>query len=224
MGGHFLVQRIFLAQGSNLPLLSLLLQQADSLPLCHLGSPNSMMSVLKKDLRDRDTRTYTGCVQAGAEITHTSPGQGCWASLKLRRGLDQILPRASRRTQPGRHLGLHSAREHTSVVLSQLVCGHVPPQPQETPGPPMPHAPCTQADPTGAANGTGVSAPPPAPAPGVPWAEFPTAQPTLGTESVFHKQSFEPNFIFLTQGKSLEEHTQTLGLQCIGAEGCFVAG
>ena len=101
------------------------------------------MSVLKKDLRDRDTRTYTGCVQAGAEISRTSTGQGGWASLKLRRGLDQILPRASR-TQPGRHLGLHSAREHTSVVLSQLVCGHVSPQPQETPRAPpcpMPHAP-----------------------------------------------------------------------------------
>ena len=38
MGGHFLVQRIFPAQGSNLPLLSLLLQQADSLPPCHLGT------------------------------------------------------------------------------------------------------------------------------------------------------------------------------------------
>lgn len=97
------------------------------------------------------------------------------------------------------------------MVLSQLVCGHVSPQPQETPG--APHAPCTQADPKGAGNGTGVSVPPPAPAPEFPRDELPTAQPALGTESVFHKQSFEPNFIFLTQGKSLEEHTQTLGLQ-----------
>ena len=64
MGGHFLVQRIFPAQGSNLPLLSLLLQQADSLPPCHLGSPNSMMSVLKKDLRGRaHTHTPGACRQ-----------------------------------------------------------------------------------------------------------------------------------------------------------------
>ena len=66
VGCHFLVQRIFLAQGSNLPLLSLLLQQADSLLMCDLGSPNSMMSVLKKDSRDRThTHTYTGACRQG---------------------------------------------------------------------------------------------------------------------------------------------------------------
>ena len=36
MGCHFLLQGIFLTQGSNLHLLH---WQADSLPLCHLGSP-----------------------------------------------------------------------------------------------------------------------------------------------------------------------------------------
>ena len=41
MGCHFLLQGIFLTQGSNLHLLCLLHWQVDSLPLCHLGSPNS---------------------------------------------------------------------------------------------------------------------------------------------------------------------------------------
>ena len=36
VGCHFLLQEIFLTQGSN---LSLLHQQADSLPLSHLGIP-----------------------------------------------------------------------------------------------------------------------------------------------------------------------------------------
>ena len=37
-GCHFLLQSIFLIQGLNPSLLCLLLWQADSLPLCHLGS------------------------------------------------------------------------------------------------------------------------------------------------------------------------------------------
>ena len=40
MGCHFLLQGIFPTQGSNLHLLCLLLWQADSLPLHHLGSLN----------------------------------------------------------------------------------------------------------------------------------------------------------------------------------------
>ena len=39
VGCHFLLQGIFLIQGSNLCLLSLLHWQADTLPLHHLGSP-----------------------------------------------------------------------------------------------------------------------------------------------------------------------------------------
>ena len=39
VGSHFLLQRIFLTQGSNPCLLCLLHSQADSLPLHHLGSP-----------------------------------------------------------------------------------------------------------------------------------------------------------------------------------------
>ena len=38
-GCYFLLQGIFPTQGSNLHLLCLLHWQADSLPLCHLGSP-----------------------------------------------------------------------------------------------------------------------------------------------------------------------------------------
>ena len=38
VGYHFLLQGIFLTQGLNLRLLCLLSRQADSLPLCHLGS------------------------------------------------------------------------------------------------------------------------------------------------------------------------------------------
>ena len=40
-GCHFLLQKIFLTQGSNLCLLYLLNWQADSLPLHHLGFPGS---------------------------------------------------------------------------------------------------------------------------------------------------------------------------------------
>ena len=38
VGGHFLLQGIFLIQGSNLYLLCLLYWQTDSSPLSHLGS------------------------------------------------------------------------------------------------------------------------------------------------------------------------------------------
>ena len=42
MGCCFLLQKIFLTQGWNLHLLHLLHWQVDSLPLPHLGSPNSL--------------------------------------------------------------------------------------------------------------------------------------------------------------------------------------
>ena len=41
VGGHFLLQGIFLTQGSNPHLLSLL---QVSLPLCHLGRPNVVIA------------------------------------------------------------------------------------------------------------------------------------------------------------------------------------
>ena len=41
VGCHFLLQGIFTTQGSNPCLLCLLYWQADSLPLCYLGSPQS---------------------------------------------------------------------------------------------------------------------------------------------------------------------------------------
>ena len=42
VGGHFLLQGIFLTQGSNLCLLPLLHWQADSLPLCYLTTLRSV--------------------------------------------------------------------------------------------------------------------------------------------------------------------------------------
>ena len=47
VGCHFLLQGIFLTQGLNLCLLHFLYWQADSLPLSHVGSPQSMFSLLK---------------------------------------------------------------------------------------------------------------------------------------------------------------------------------
>ena len=46
---YFLLQGIFPTQGSNLCLLCLLHWQADSLPLCHVGSP-SVSSTNSKNL------------------------------------------------------------------------------------------------------------------------------------------------------------------------------
>ena len=47
LGCHFLFQRIFPTQGSNLHVLSLLHLQADSLPLSHLGNPKFIVVVSK---------------------------------------------------------------------------------------------------------------------------------------------------------------------------------
>jgi len=45
MGCHFLLQRIFPTQGSNLCLLHVLHSQADSLPLSHLESPSLLLDL-----------------------------------------------------------------------------------------------------------------------------------------------------------------------------------
>ena len=58
MGCRFLLQEIFLTQGWNLHVLHLLNWQVDSLPLPHLGSPNSLnltmgnqhVCIIKKNL------------------------------------------------------------------------------------------------------------------------------------------------------------------------------
>ena len=47
VGGHALFQWIFPIQALNLCLLCLLHWQADSLSLCHLGSPKGMIIFLK---------------------------------------------------------------------------------------------------------------------------------------------------------------------------------
>ena len=46
MGCHFLLQGLFLNQGSKLWPLHLLYCQADSLPLCHLGSPEPNLYII----------------------------------------------------------------------------------------------------------------------------------------------------------------------------------
>ena len=46
VGCHFLLQGVFPNQGSNPHLWHLLHWQADSLPLCHLGSPPPFLSIL----------------------------------------------------------------------------------------------------------------------------------------------------------------------------------
>ena len=48
MGCYFLLQGIFLTQGLNLHLLHLLHWQADSLPLCHVGSPQRTLDPSQK--------------------------------------------------------------------------------------------------------------------------------------------------------------------------------
>ena len=47
---YFLLQGIFPTQGSNLCLLPILHWQADSSPLCHLGSPQWLLLMLKNQL------------------------------------------------------------------------------------------------------------------------------------------------------------------------------
>ena len=63
MGCHFLLQRIFPTQGSNLHFLCLLPLKADSLPLCYLGSP---------DFRASDIYTEWDLGDDGVEPTLTA--------------------------------------------------------------------------------------------------------------------------------------------------------
>ena len=53
VGCLFLLQGIFLTQGSNPHILHLLHQQADSLPLCHLGSPYKMLPLGKNWIKGK---------------------------------------------------------------------------------------------------------------------------------------------------------------------------
>ena len=62
MGCHFLLQGIFLTQGSNPHFLCLLHWQADSLPLCHLGSQCNM-----KDQQERQEQTFKEHLQVVVE-------------------------------------------------------------------------------------------------------------------------------------------------------------
>ena len=49
MDYHFLLQGIFLMQGSNQSLLHFWHWQIDSLPLCHLGSPRDEGAILNRE-------------------------------------------------------------------------------------------------------------------------------------------------------------------------------
>ena len=62
MGRHFLLQGIFLTQGSNPHFLCLLHWQADSLPLCRLGSQCNM-----RDQQERQEQTFKGHLQVVVE-------------------------------------------------------------------------------------------------------------------------------------------------------------
>ena len=59
MENHFLLQGIFLTQGSNQGLLH---WQVDSLPLSHLGSPKRVVTLFKKFI-DPFTQQTTACGQ-----------------------------------------------------------------------------------------------------------------------------------------------------------------
>ena len=63
VGCHFLLQRIFPVQGSNLFLLYLLHWQVDSLPLSHLGSPYKLINDLKLVKALMITKSKVKCEQ-----------------------------------------------------------------------------------------------------------------------------------------------------------------
>ena len=76
VGCHFLLQGIFLTQGSNPCLLH---WQADSLPLSHLGSPESARGLLKTQTDIVFTRRVSG-----PHLSRSEVGQRIWISKKDR--------------------------------------------------------------------------------------------------------------------------------------------
>ena len=82
MGGNFLLQGIFLTQGSNLSLLHLLHWQVDSLSLSHLGSLDDPLGPFKS-MRTLFLKAHTGTFQTrllrlcthNAEVPGLTPGQ-----------------------------------------------------------------------------------------------------------------------------------------------------
>ena len=59
---HFLLQGIFPTQESKLHLLCLFHWQADSLPLCHLGSPSNRVPVIRLGkISEMTYKPYCGC-------------------------------------------------------------------------------------------------------------------------------------------------------------------
>ena len=74
VGCHFLPQRIFPTQGSNLPLLH---WQADSLSLHHLGSPITLLV-----RSDYDGVLGTSPLSRGEGSTRMSPGDSCLITFR----------------------------------------------------------------------------------------------------------------------------------------------
>ena len=72
MGCHFLLQRIFLTQGSNVCLLH---WQANSLPLSYLGSPQEIIHIRKRGIK----------CEAGNISVLDCPGASPSLSLHLKR-------------------------------------------------------------------------------------------------------------------------------------------
>ena len=70
VGCHFLLQGIFLTQGSNPHLLGLLPWQADSLPLSHLGSPVKFCRNVKfcKNCSQADITVYPSVFLVDSEL------------------------------------------------------------------------------------------------------------------------------------------------------------
>lgn len=118
--------------------------------------------------------------------------EGAWSALPVR---------ASGRKCPCptwmADLGPRGEREHSALGLG----GSALPALADPP-PPGPRGGC----------GEGASLPLPQPQP--------EASRGLSTGSVFHKHSFELNFIFLTQRKRLEENAQTLRVETKGGGAC----
>ena len=79
VGCHFLLQGIFLTQGSHPPLLHRLLWQTDAFPQCHLGSLLKSFGVSDISLSDiivlRQYQEYIDVLKINGNSTGRSPGE-----------------------------------------------------------------------------------------------------------------------------------------------------
>ena len=77
---HFLLEGIFPTQEPHLLLLSLLHWQMDSIPLCHLGSPEWTMGQLIS-WKTQSVHLSSAFIRV---LTELSPCSGCYADVKIR--------------------------------------------------------------------------------------------------------------------------------------------